>query len=140
MTGGGHFGTDEPGPDHHHSGPGACGIEVGADLLAVVKGAQDMYVGHVRGARKLTWAGPGGDDQTVVVELAAVIASQRASIRIQRLGSTTEEELETEAVQLVRRVMVYALDVPGAGQELFGQRWSIVGAWTSSPTMTTGPA
>ena len=59
--------------------------------------------------------------------------------RIDTGDPATEAELESESVEHVGGVVVDPLHVPFAGEDLLGQRRSVVGGTDSSPMMTTGP-
>ncbi len=102
-------------------------LEVGPDGQAVVEGAQDVDPGHALGAGQDPGPGPGGHDQAVVVELTPVVTEERPRPGVEGQRTAPEAELEPEGVELVRRVVMDALDVPGAGQHLLGQRGAVVG-------------
>ena len=81
LAGGGHLGADEAGADDHHPGSVARAGQLGPDAQAVVEGAQHPHAGHALGAGQGAGGGPGGDDQPVVGELAAVVEVDGAGRR-----------------------------------------------------------
>lgn len=126
LTGGGHLGTNEPGPDDHHPGPVAGGHQIGPDRPGIVDRPEQVDVVDVLTVGPGSGPRPGGDDQAVVADLPPV-AQQGAGLGIERGGPLSEQELETETVELVRGVVVDTGLVPLTGQKLLRQRRSVVG-------------
>jgi hypothetical protein len=66
------------------------------------------------------------DDQSVVVELGPVFEADHSSVGVEGSRAVAEAELEAECVERVRCVMVDPLEVPEAGEELLGERWTVI--------------
>ncbi len=126
-AGGGHLGADEAGSDDHQPGPVPGGGQVAADGQAVVERAQRADPGEAFGAGQGAGGGAGGHDQAVVGELGPVVARHRPGLEVEGGGRPAQPEFETQGVEDVGRMMVDAGHVPGAGQQLLGQRGTVVG-------------
>ena len=133
VAGGRHLGADEPGSDDHDWGAFTGRPDDGPEGQAVVQRAQGVYPGHGLGARQPPGRRPGGHDQAVVGQLAAVVTADGVGGGVERYGAAPQPEVQSQRVELVRGVVVDPLDVPRTGQELLGQRWAIVGGMVLVP-------
>ena len=117
---GGDLGSDEPGADDDER---RGGVEGGAQGEGVVEGAQGVdavgLVGEAAGDD------PGGDDDRVGVEGGAVVELDAAGLPAG--GAGAEIGADSEVVVGVGGAEGDAVGVPGAGEELLGQRGPVVG-------------
>ena len=128
--GGGHLGADEPGADHRHP---PAGGQRRPQRQAVVEGPQHVDASEGRLAGEPPGGGAGGDHEPVEGDRFAISQPEDPRLEVDAGGGAAEAPVDLEPLDGRRGAQRRQLGVGGAGQDLLGQRGTVVGEGVLGP-------
>ena len=83
--------------------------------------------GNAGGARQRAGVGAGGEHEPVEADRGSVVELEGVAVDVEGWRRVAQAEVEAEGGDLLGRSQLHAVEPPGSGQELLGERGAVVG-------------